>query len=91
MAGVWHKCLLCDCEFFDKKQVGYLGYCPSCRDSKYPKIIIRKREEDMSNNKIDHMVEQFPSPDLQSGFDGTEPSPVTQADGSEPADEKGGL
>ena len=42
MAGVWHKCLLCDCEFFDTKQVGYLGYCPSCRDSKYPKIIIRK-------------------------------------------------
>lgn len=42
----------------------------------------------MSNNKIDHMVEQFPSPDLPTGFDGTEPAPVTQADGSEPADER---
>lgn len=45
MAGVWHKCLLCDCEFFDTKQVGYLGYCPSCRDSKYPKIIVRKERK----------------------------------------------
>ena len=27
----WHKCYLCDCEFYDPSFTGYWGYCPSCR------------------------------------------------------------
>ena len=28
----WHKCHLCDCEFFDPALDGYWGWCPSCRE-----------------------------------------------------------
>lgn len=42
----------------------------------------------MSNNQFIQTEFQFPSPDLPTGFDGTEPAPVTQPDGSEPADER---
>ena len=27
----WHKCHLCDCEFFDPDLDGYWGWCPGCR------------------------------------------------------------
>ncbi len=30
----WHKCYLCDCEFYDPSFVGYWGYCPGCRKMK---------------------------------------------------------
>lgn len=32
----WHKCMLCDCEFFGEGRA-YLDYCPSCKVSTYPK------------------------------------------------------
>ena len=27
----WHKCHLCDCEFYDPSLDGYWGWCPDCR------------------------------------------------------------
>jgi len=36
----WHKCHLCDCEFYDAELEGYWGWCPSCR----------KAEEDRKAN-----------------------------------------
>ena len=30
----WHKCHLCDCEFFDPDLDGYWGWCPGCRERK---------------------------------------------------------
>ena len=27
----WHKCHLCDCEFFDPDLDGYWGWCRDCR------------------------------------------------------------
>ena len=27
----WHRCHLCDCEYFDPSSDGYWGWCPSCR------------------------------------------------------------
>ena len=28
----WHKCHLCDCEFYDPALDGYWGWCPGCRE-----------------------------------------------------------
>lgn len=28
----WHKCHLCDCEFYDPAIDGYWGWCPGCRE-----------------------------------------------------------
>lgn len=28
----WHKCLLCDTEFYDSRLDRYYGYCPGCRE-----------------------------------------------------------
>lgn len=29
----WHKCFLCDCEFYDPSIPGYWGWCPNCREA----------------------------------------------------------
>lgn len=30
----WHKCHLCDCEYYDPSSDGYWGWCPGCRERK---------------------------------------------------------
>ena len=30
----WHKCFLCDCEYFDPSSDGYWGWCPGCRKAR---------------------------------------------------------
>ena len=32
--SAWHKCFLCDCEYFEMSSDGYWGYCPGCREAK---------------------------------------------------------
>lgn len=31
MNNGWHKCFLCDCEYFDESTPGYWGWCRDCR------------------------------------------------------------
>ena len=33
MSNGWHKCHLCDCEFFDPSIPGYWAWCPECREA----------------------------------------------------------
>lgn len=38
MSKKWHKCMLCDCEYYGEGK-SYLDYCPSCRSEKSPKVV----------------------------------------------------
>ena len=48
----WHKCHLCDCEFFDPNLDGYWGWCPSCRQATTVKKEAPKKTKKGTTNEI---------------------------------------
>lgn len=58
----WHKCHLCDCEFFDPDLDGYWGWCPGCREAQTQKETQKKAQKGnkiMSNKELLERVHTF--------------------------------
>ena len=44
----WHKCHLCDCEYYDPSSDGYWGWCRDCRKvalKEYPRKETQKETQ----------------------------------------------
>ena len=48
----WHKCHLCDCEFFDPNLDGYWGWCRDCRETTTGKKESPKKTKKGTTNEI---------------------------------------
>ena len=47
----WHKCHLCDCEYYDPSSDGYWGWCPGCRKVEAKKENQKGTQDEISNQK----------------------------------------
>ena len=51
----WHKCFLCDCEYYDESTSGYWGWCRDCRKvalKEYPRKETQKKSKKGITNEI---------------------------------------
>ena len=49
--SAWHKCYLCECEFWDPSLTGWWGWCPGCRDPQVKKETQKETQKGTQDEK----------------------------------------